>query len=108
MSGQNGDFGRRRPAAEPARSIARPTASAGGGMSPLVKQLGGIALGAALALVLVGVNAYSKKQMGKELDRHWGEQKFGISPPPDIRVRDEEAMRSAIQTCDIGPKGACK
>jgi hypothetical protein len=77
-------------------------------MSPLVKQIGGMALGAALILALAGVSAYSKKQMGKELDRQFSEQKFGISPPPDIRIRDEGAMRSGIQTCDIGANGACK
>ena len=110
MSGQNGDFGKRRPAAEPVQSIAKPTASAtaGGGMSPLVKQLGGVALGAALALVLVGINIYTKKQMGKELDQHFSKQMTGISPSPEIQIRDEQAMRSAIQTCDVGPRGACK
>jgi hypothetical protein len=108
MSGQNGEFGRRQLETQAVRPTARPARSAGGGMSPLVKQIGGVALGVAIVLALAGASAYSKRQMGKELDRQWGEQKFGISPPPDIRIRDEEAMRSAIQTCDIGPKGACK
>jgi hypothetical protein len=77
-------------------------------MSPLVKQLGGVALGAALALLLVGVNNYTKKQLGKELDQHFSKQMTGISPLPEIQIRDEQAMRSAIQTCDTGPRGACK
>ena len=77
-------------------------------MSPLVKQIGGVALGVAIVLALIGVSNYSKKQLGRELERQWGEQKFGISPQPDIRIRDEEAIRSSIQTCDIGPRGVCK
>lgn len=108
MSGYNGEFGKRYPAAEPARSIAKPTASAGRGMSPLVKQLCGIALGAVLALVLVGINTYTKKQVGKELDQHFSKQMTGISPSPEIQIRDEQAMRSAIQTCDIAPRGTCR
>jgi hypothetical protein len=108
MSEQNGAFGKRRLDTQEARPIARPARPAGGGMSPLVKQIGGVALGVAIVLVLAGVNAYSKKQMGKALDQHFSEQKTSISPPPDIQIRDEQAERSAIQTCTVGANGACK
>jgi hypothetical protein len=105
MSGQNGQFGKRGLDTPAARPIARP---AGSGMSPLVKQIGGIALGAALVLAFAGVSAYSKRQMGKALDQQFSEQKAGIAPQPEIQIRDEQAMRSAIQTCSTGANGACK
>jgi hypothetical protein len=108
MSEHNNEFGRRRPTTQPVRPAAKRAPSGGGGMSPLVKQIGGIALGVALVLALAGVSTYSKKQMGKELDRQWGERMTSRGPPPDIRIRDNEAMRSDIQTCDIGANGACK
>jgi hypothetical protein len=108
MSGQNDEFGRRGLDTRSARPVTRPARPAGSGMSPLVKQIGGMALGAALVLALAGISAYSKKQMGKALDQQFSEQKAGISPQPEIQIRDEQAMRSAIQTCDIGPNGTCK
>jgi hypothetical protein len=108
MSGQNGEFGKRRLDTLQSRPIARPTRPAGGGMSPLFKQIGGMALGVALVLALAGFSAYSKKQMGKSLDQHFSKQMTGISLQPDIVIRDEQAERSAIQTCIIGANGACK
>jgi hypothetical protein len=108
MSGQNGEFGKRRQETEPARMIARPARPAGRGTPPLIKQIGGMALGAALVLAFAGFSAHSKRQMGKALDQHFSEQKAGIEPQPEIRILDEQAMRSAIQTCSIGANGACK
>jgi hypothetical protein len=108
MSEHNNEFGRRRPITQPVQPTARRAPSGGGGIPPLVKQVGGIALGVAVVLALVGVSTYSKKQMGKELDRQWSQRTTSLGPAPDIRIRDNEAMRSAIQTCDIGANGACK
>jgi hypothetical protein len=108
MSGQNGEFGKRRQEAEPARTIARPARPAGRGIPPLIKQIGGMAFGVALVLALAAFSAHSKRQMGKALDQHFSEQKAGIEPQPEIQIRDERAMRSAIQTCTIGANGACQ
>ena len=109
MSGQNGEFGKRRQETEPARTIARPARPLGRrGMPPLVKQIGGIALGVALVLAFAGFSAHSKRQMGKALDQHFSQQKAGIAPQPELQILDEREMRSAIQTCAIGANGACK
>lgn len=72
MSDDNGGFGRR--GMQPTQGAPQPSpASAGHGMSPLVKQIGGIALGVALAFAFGGANMYFMKQMGKSLDRNFVE-----------------------------------
>lgn len=108
MSGQNGEFGKRGQNKESTRTIARPARTAGGGMSPLVKQIGGMALGVAVVLALAAFSAHSKRQMGKALDEHFSQQMTRIAPQPELPIADERAARSAIQTCTIGANGACK
>ena len=70
MSQQDGGFGKRgmRTAGETPRPISTPT---GDGMSPLVKQIGGMALGVALAFAIGGAGSYFMKQAGKSLDRNF-------------------------------------
>ena len=102
MSEQNGEFGKRRPATQQVQPAARRASPVGNLGHDLY------APHVALVLALAGVSTYSKKQMGKELDRQWDQRTTSLGPPPDIRIRDNEAMRSAIQTCDIGANGTCK
>jgi hypothetical protein len=77
-------------------------------MPPLVKQIGGVAVGAAVVLALGALSAHSKRQAGKALDQHFSHQTTRIAPQPEIPIRDEREMRSAIQTCSIGANGDCK
>ena len=43
-------------------------------LSPLIKQVGGLALGAAVAFAIAGAGTYSMKQFGKSLDRNFVEK----------------------------------
>jgi hypothetical protein len=96
MSAQNGDFGRRGlgvpPSSRPAFQT-KPSVT----LSPLLKQIGGIAIGAAIVVAVLGASSYSMKQMGKRLGQGFSEQKAGIAPQPDLPLAS--AAASAIQTC---------
>jgi hypothetical protein len=83
MSRQNGDFGRR--GIQPVPEASRPIpASSGGGIPPLVKQVGGMALGVALAFAIGGASVYFMKQAGKALDRGFVETANAGNPAAAI------------------------
>jgi hypothetical protein len=96
MSEQDGGFGRRvmQPGAE-----ARPM-SGGGGMSPLVKQIGGVALGILLAFSISGIGVYSMKQAGKSLDQAFVERLNAGNPAAAIeRAGDDELLKHVHRVC---------
>jgi len=104
MNGQNGGFGKR------SRNVPMPPQpeTTSGQIPPLLKHIGGIAIGAAIVVALFGLNAYSMKQMGKRLDQGFSEQRGGIAPQPELPIAAQAAPGSAIQTCATAGSGACK
>ncbi|HEV7879929.1 hypothetical protein [Bradyrhizobium sp.] len=70
-------------------------------MSPLVKQIGGIALGVALAFALAGANMYFMKQMGKSLDRNFVENAAAGNPAATIEQvgGDDDLLQSVHRIC---------
>ena len=96
MSEDNGGFGRRRLQPE----LPLPT-SAGYGMSPLVKQIGGVAVGVALVVALAGANMYVKQQVGKSLDRNFVESATAGNPAAAIEQvgGGDEVLQSVHRTC---------
>jgi hypothetical protein len=100
MSEPNGGFGRR--GRRPARGVPQPIpVSSGGGMSPLVKQIGGLALGVALAFALGGGSTYFMKQAGKSLDRNFVERATPGNPATVIEQVDggDETLQSLHRIC---------
>jgi hypothetical protein len=106
MNNQNGGFGKRGLDVPPPPRPEPRTESAVT-MSPLLRQIGGMAIGVAMVIVVLGVSSYSMKQMGKRLDQGFSEQKAGISPLPDLPASGH-AEGSAIQTCATPGNEACK
>jgi hypothetical protein len=76
-------------------------ASAERGMSPLVKQIGGIALGVALAFALGGANVYFMKQVGKSLDEKFIETAAAGNPAAAIEQvgGGDPLLQSAHRIC---------
>ncbi|MEA2940944.1 MAG: hypothetical protein QOD09_1473 [Bradyrhizobium sp.] len=100
MRQQNGGFGRR--GTQPTGQTPRPVSdSADGRMSPLVKQIGGIALGVALVLALGGANAYFMKRIGKSLDRNFIETTTPGNPATAIEQvgGGDELLQSVHRIC---------
>jgi hypothetical protein len=100
MSEDNGGFGRRgtQPMQDAPRLIPAPAEP---GMSPLVKQIGGIALGVALAFALGGANTYFMKQAGKSLDRNFVETATPGNPAAAIEQvgGGDELLQSVHRIC---------
>jgi hypothetical protein len=101
MSEQNAGFGRRGlpPVREALRQPKPP--SRGGSMSPLVKQIGGIAIGVAIVFALSASNRYFMKQAGKSLGRNFVEQATPGNPAATIdRVGGgDETLRHVHRIC---------
>jgi len=99
MSQQDGGFGRR--GRQPAGEASRPApVSSGGGMSPLVKQVGGVALGVALAFAMGGAGVYFMKQAGKSLDRSFVERANAGNPAAAIeRAGDDALLKRVHRVC---------
>lgn len=99
MSQHDGGFGRR--GMQPAGRAPRPVvASSGGGMSPLVKQVGGLALGVALAFAIGGAGVYLMKQMGKSVDRNFVAQMNAGNPAAVIeQFGDDATLKRVDRVC---------
>lgn len=99
MSHQDGGFGRR--GMQPAGRASRPVpASSGGGMSPLVKQIGGMALGVALAFAIGGAGAYFMKQAGKSVERNFLERANAGNPAAAIeQASDDPLLKRVHRVC---------
>jgi hypothetical protein len=108
-SNQNGGFGRRG-AARPAPGVqpttdTRPIALA---RSPLVKQIGGVVLGVAIAFGLGATFVALMKQAGRTLDRKFVENATPGSPQDAIKgIKTVDADLQAVQqTCTEQSKTA--
>src|SRR5260221_13999361 len=95
MSQQDGGFGRR--GMQSAREASRPiSAPSGGGMSPLVKQIGGMVLGVALAFAIGSAGVYSMKQAGKSLGRDFVERANAGNPAAAIEQAGDDALLKRV------------
>jgi len=65
-------------------------------MSPLVKQIGGMALGVALAFVIGSAGVYSMKQAGKSLGRDFVERANAGNPAAAIEQTGDDALLKRV------------
>jgi hypothetical protein len=100
MSQHDGGFGRRgmQPAGRASRPVAVP--SVGGGIPPLFKQVGGIALGVALAFAIGGAWVHSMKQAGKSVERNFVAQMNAGNPAAVIeQFGDDATLKRVDRVC---------
>lgn len=71
-----------------------------GGLPPLIRQIGGLALGVALAFALNSAHVYFMKQAGKSLDQQFSEQMTGGNPARAIeQAGGDQLMQGVDRTC---------
>lgn len=96
---REGDGSGRRGGEHPIRGQSNAAIEAGG-VPRLVRQIGGLALGVAVAFTLGGGSVYFMKQAGKSLDQKFSEQLARRGPALAIeQAGDDEAMQSVNRIC---------
>jgi hypothetical protein len=100
MTNQNNEFGRR-VLIRPGPGASNGTSQVAISNSPLVKQIGGVALGVALAFALGAGFVHMMKQAGRTLDQKFVERATPGSPEGTIKnVKNPDMNLQAIQqTC---------
>jgi hypothetical protein len=75
---------------------------------PLVRQIGGMALGVGIVIALSAASMWYKKQVGTDLAWTFSQYRTSLAAPTEHSSQNGPSSAPPIKTCATAPNAACQ